>query len=375
MIATLFSRFKRRTNPAPGLSPLLVVMPHICFGGAERWAAAIVRELHAEERPVILVVLGDKPGEKSAADAWFSPYVTATHLADAWEKQYPASLLGDLAQKWNASSVILIGHSPAYPALPRLRALRPALHIVSFQFNAVDLREEHLRFAPYLDAVIVEGTDVAERLIEGGFPDGKIFHVPSAIRLPAFSRPPPKPVRERGLRVGFVGRMDPHSKNPRTFVEMAGRLQPLGLHFLMIGDGPEAAWIDPWIQEHQGSVSLHLIRHVSDEQLIEHLASLDILVVPSLKDGRPLVIREAQALQVPVIASRVGSIPELLLDGAAGILCEPGNVSEFAEAVTRLAENPALRRQLADAGHQHALRESDIRRTMPLLKKILFGSL
>ena len=288
-------------------------MPYICYGGAERWAASIVRQLHVEGYPVILVILGEKIGEPSAAHDWFSRHVKATYHYGDDEEETPEVLLSGLAAKWNAGVVMLIGQSSAYPALPKLRSLRGGLHIVSFQFNAVDLAEEHLQFAPYIDAVIVEGLDVADRLVDHGFCGGKIFHLPSAIYLPDSAQAKPREKTHGPYRIGFIGRMDASSKDPLTFLEMTTHLQEEGWHFLMIGDGPEADGIEQSILKRKNRLFMEFIRRVTDDQLTRHLAALDILVVPSRKDGRPLLIQEAQALGKPVIASRVGSIPELLL--------------------------------------------------------------
>jgi glycosyltransferase involved in cell wall biosynthesis len=71
----------------------------------------------------------------------------------------------------------------------------------------------------------------------------------------------------------------------------------------------------------------------------EHIASLDVLVLPSILDGRPVVVLEALALGVPVIASRVGGLPALVRDGETGFLVDQGDVGEIARYLRRLADN------------------------------------
>jgi glycosyltransferase involved in cell wall biosynthesis len=357
-------------GPSPAKPSVLLAMPHLSFGGAERWAAAIVRQLAADGHAVILAVLEKKPGEADAGRDWFAPHVRALIRN---EKEAPEIFLDRLAEQGNADVLVLIGKSRAYAALPALRALRGGLHVVAFQFNAVDLSEEHRRFASYIDAVIVEGSNVAEQLEQGGFSREKIFEIPSAIHLPA-NPSAPFPKEKSGNCIGFIGRMDASSKDPMTFLEMAALLENRRLRFLMIGDGPEVGHVRRWIRERRGRISLEHLRHVTDEKLAGHLASLDILVVSSRKDGRPLIIQEAQAQGKPVVASRVGSIPDLLLEGEAGILCEPGNPAEFAAAVRRLLDDPELRIRLAETGQQRVLREGDLRLNFPLLKNVLFSS-
>ena len=71
-----------------------------------------------------------------------------------------------------------------------------------------------------------------------------------------------------------------------------------------------------------------------------HLASLDVLVVPSILDGRPVVVLESLAVGVPVIASRIGGLPALVRDGETGFLVEPGDTDAIARHLRRLAQNP-----------------------------------
>ena len=354
----------------PRKPAVLLAMPHLSFGGAERWAAAIARQLAAEGHTVVLAVLGHKAGEADAGSDWFAPHVK--ELA-RWGggKEAPGVFLGRLAEKWSADVLVLVGRSCAYAALPGLRALRGGLHVVSFQFNVVELSEEHTRFCSYIDAVIVEGSDVADSLAQRGFPWGKIFEIPSAIDVPAHL-PAPFSGQKRGGLVGFIGRMDASSKDPWVFLEMAERLGDRPLRFLMIGDGPEAEPVRRRLRERR--LPVEYLRHVRDRELAAHLASLDILVVPSRNDGRPLIIQEAQAWGKPVVASRVGSIPELLMDGEAGILCEPGDAAGFAAAVRRLWDDSPLRSRLAEAGQRRVGREGDLRLHLPLLKNIFFSA-
>src|SRR5690242_1141634 len=73
----------------------------------------------------------------------------------------------------------------------------------------------------------------------------------------------------------------------------------------------------------------------------ETMATYDALVLPSRFDGRPLAALESLALGVPVIASRVGALPDVIEDGVTGFLCDPGDVSAFAERIRWLAAHRA----------------------------------
>jgi glycosyltransferase involved in cell wall biosynthesis len=79
------------------------------------------------------------------------------------------------------------------------------------------------------------------------------------------------------------------------------------------------------------------------------MALSDVVVVPSHLDGMPLVVFEAQACGKPVVASAVGSIPDVIADGKTGLLCAPGDVNGFAERILKLWRSPELRRSIGHA--------------------------
>ncbi len=80
------------------------------------------------------------------------------------------------------------------------------------------------------------------------------------------------------------------------------------------------------------------------------LAALDVFVLPSLYEGFGLVVLEAMAVGVPVIATRVGGVPEVIEDGVTGLLVPAGDAKKLAEAVFRLEDNPRQAEALADRG-------------------------
>jgi glycosyltransferase involved in cell wall biosynthesis len=84
---------------------------------------------------------------------------------------------------------------------------------------------------------------------------------------------------------------------------------------------------------------------------------LDILVVPSLSEGTPLVPLEAMTAGVPVVASSVGGIPEQIRHHCEGLLVPPGDSVALGEAVLQLLQNPTWMQQLGEAGRQRALAE------------------
>ena len=118
-------------------------------------------------------------------------------------------------------------------------------------------------------------------------------------------------------------------------------------HFLMTGAGP----LERAVRRRAVGLSEDSFTFLGIvDDISAHLASLDVLVLPSTLDGRPVVVLEALAYGVPVIASRVGGLPALVHDGETGFLVEPGNTREISEHLKRLADDPAGLERLETQG-------------------------
>lgn len=94
--------------------------------------------------------------------------------------------------------------------------------------------------------------------------------------------------------------------------------------------------------------------------VIEALHRADALIVPSLSEGFGLVVIEAMACGVPVIASRLPALQEVVEDGESGVLCRPGAVEDFAEAARALRTSDALRARMGARARQHAVQRFGI---------------
>ena len=96
---------------------------------------------------------------------------------------------------------------------------------------------------------------------------------------------------------------------------------------------------------------------VHHSRVIEYLQSASMLVLPSLSEGCPLVVLEAFAAGTPVVASRVGGIPEVVAEGESGSLVSPADPAALAEAIVELLTDPQKRERFARAGRARVERE------------------
>jgi len=119
------------------------------------------------------------------------------------------------------------------------------------------------------------------------------------------------------------------------------------IFFAIVGDGEERLELEDEVKELKIDQDVRFLGFVSDAPKL--IKAFDIFLLPSRKEGMPYVILEAQRAGVPVIASSVGGIPEVIHDGDNGLLCQSNNLEQFSAALIRLCKDQELRVQLAKA--------------------------
>jgi glycosyltransferase involved in cell wall biosynthesis len=110
---------------------------------------------------------------------------------------------------------------------------------------------------------------------------------------------------------------------------------------------------------------------VGQDEIRRHYAEADAFCLPSFAEGVPVVLMEAMAMQLPVVATRIAGIPELIEDGVSGLLVAPARSDELADALTRLAESPELRHELGGAGREAVVGGYDAERWARRLAELL----
>jgi len=151
--------------------------------------------------------------------------------------------------------------------------------------------------------------------------------------------------------VGTVANFYP-TKDLPTLVRAAA-LTAGNVRFLVMGDGPQRRELENLIVHYRLEGRFFLLGRVNDAW--KYLAGLDVFVLSSVKEGFPWVLLEAMAAMVPVVATCVGAVPEIIDDGVSGIICEPASSEQLAKAIGRLLESETLRHNLAVEGQQRIL--------------------
>lgn len=137
---------------------------------------------------------------------------------------------------------------------------------------------------------------------------------------------------------------------------------PQKIYYTIIGEGEQRHEIEQYIADTVSGNVVKLLGFVPDAR--RYYRGFDALFLPSRKEGVPYVLLEAGLADLPVLASDVGGIPEVIRSGESGILCAPDDTDAFAQALTRLADDAVLRTRLGSALHGNILHEYDTERML-----------
>jgi glycosyltransferase involved in cell wall biosynthesis len=199
-------------------------------------------------------------------------------------------------------------------------------------------------FADNVTCYVAPSDFVKIRLVEAGFPEEIIFVVPNIVSVPEWVNEASK-----GEYIAYVGRICSEkgietlltsARQNRIPVRLAGDYSPM----------PRVVRTAP--------KNVHFMGHLDRKRLFEFYRKARFLVVPSrLPETFGLVAAEAMGHGLPVIASKIGALPDIVEDGVTGLLFEPGNSAELASKITMLWEDRSLCRKLGLAGREKVIRE------------------
>ena len=159
------------------------------------------------------------------------------------------------------------------------------------------------------------------------------------------------------LLVGFVGRI----ARDKGMSELAQAWRTLrerfaSLHLLIVAGPDPHDPVPPEVErQFREDDRTHLAGHVSDTP--PFYAAMDVLVLPTYREGFPLTLLEAAAMALPIVATRVPGCVDAVVDGVTGLLVPVRDARALSGAIQRYLENPGLRRQHGLAGRQRVLRE------------------
>lgn len=330
------------------------------LGSPERMLLAQIRALGGPGSGYIVAVLDEQrhgPNEFAEAvrkaggrvvecpgTAWALPIAVA-RMAQAIRRRnvrvicthdYKANLAGVMAGALTRVPIVAVFHGRTshdwkvrlYERLDEyvMRLCRSIVAVSRASGDVLERRGHHGRRV----RVISNGVDVDERR------NAPALDVRKELGLPA-----------EGPLVVYLGRISAE-KGLGFLVEAAAgmaRRWP-DLRVLILGDGPETARLRADVEARGLEEHLRLIGFRQDVR--PYLRAMDLLVLPSFTEGMPVSILEAFAWEKPVVASRVGGVPEVVEHGVSGLLVEPGDAEALAAAIGELIADPDRARRMGE---------------------------
>ena len=259
----------------------------------------------------------------------------------------PTGLIGAVASKLLAVPLVLHAHGSDVNVFARANPV--------FRMLARKVLNRSSR-------VLAVGHDLLRTLgAEFDLPSGKVAYSPPIVGNSVFyPGRRSQALKKLGLTedtrlVLFVGDITV-SKGAGLFARAAKitGLSGLSTRFAMLGDGPLRSRL---LRENTHGNSILLPGAVSNEEVALYMKAADLMVLPSLTEGRPVSVLEAMQTGLPVLATRVGDIPELIKNGVNGILIEPDSLLQLKEKLCQLLSNPELLNRLRDGAMQRVKEE------------------
>jgi glycosyltransferase involved in cell wall biosynthesis len=245
------------------------------------------------------------------------------------------------------------------------------LQMPSSRFGRATFAVEALsRFiARRADTVRVVSSQIAGEALAFGVEADRIVVVPSRCDTDFFH---PDRWRERAKAVrasfpgdpaspvvGFLGSLNA-SKGLDTLIAASTKLsERRSFRLAVAGDGPLRWELDRAAASE--SLPIAVLGRLPTSEVPGFLAAVDVLTVPSYDEGLPRVVLEAMAMRVPVVASRVGGIPEAVEDERTGLLVPPGDRDALVSALDRVLDHPEFASRLGRSGRCRVLDEFEAR--------------
>lgn len=231
--------------------------------------------------------------------------------------------------------------------------------------------------------VIATASAQARYLLDLGVPAGRLVTIRNGVdtleRVPDVERRRMRGelgLREGDLAVGMVAMFRPEKAHEVLFASVARlRERHANLRVFLLGDGPRREELVTRVDQLDlGGVVRFLGLRPDAPRLT---AAFDVVVLTSAPfvETLPFALLEAIAQGVPAVATRVGSLPEIVDDGRAGLLVPPGDTDAFTDALERVLGDPELRRRLGTQGREWICREFSVERVVEETRRLLSTAL
>jgi glycosyltransferase involved in cell wall biosynthesis len=178
-----------------------------------------------------------------------------------------------------------------------------------------------------------------------------------------------------GKRILFVGRLAA-VKGVLVLLEAFARVRAAhgDAHLTLVGDGAERPALEARVAELGLGDAVRFAGYLNQDEVAAELARADLFALPSFAEGVPVVLMEAMAARLPVLATRIAGIGELVEEGVSGRLVPPGDPDAFAAALDALLSDPEGRVAMGEAGRAKVVAAFHVDREAETLKGLIEGA-
>lgn len=330
------------------------------MGGQEQVALDLAREQVRRGHEVLAISLAPPPHGPLAAELTRAGVrVTSVPKGPGFDARVIARLARALAR---ARVDVVHTHNPQPLAYGALAARLAGVGLVHTKHGANPDRGRRLwlrRLGGWLAHAYVAVSAATGEIARANreCPPARLHVVPNGIDLAAFAFDPAARLAVRaelGIPAdawvyGTVGRVRPEKDHP-GLVRAAAPLLGQGARLLIVGDG---AAMDA-LREAARPLAPWIVLTGARRDVARLLSALDAFVLSSRTEGLPLGLVEAMAVGLPIVATDVGGVSDVLERGRAGVLVAPGDARALTEAMARLRAEPARTAQLAEGARRRA---------------------
>jgi glycosyltransferase involved in cell wall biosynthesis len=209
-----------------------------------------------------------------------------------------------------------------------------------------------------------------------GIPESKLTVIPNGVDLADFDHLPDVDLARaawnlpaQGVIIGAVGRL--HAvKGFAYLLEAFARLAPdfPQATLLLVGDGPDRSILEQQAARYHLSQRVTFMGEQTDVPSL--LAAMDVLALPSLHEGMPNVVLEAMTAGLPVVASRIGGVPEVVIHGETGWLVAAADPGALCNAIINLLNDPSRAQAMGKAGRQRVERLFNLLDTISITESL-----
>ena len=337
------------------------------FRGGEQQLLLLLDGLQAE-RPDIEATIVAQPGSALAERAHAAGHdVTEIAMGAALDLGASRRLRSHLqdVQPALVHAHTAHAHGHGWRAVRGLGPTRPKLmvtrHVAYSIFRHSFLRLNRRKYVRGCDQILCVSRAVERALLTDGVPPGHLRVVRSGIDVGAWARDEDARAQARAtlgasgdtLVLGAVGALTPE-KGRVHLLEAFALLDPArrDARLVLLGDGPLRGALEARARELAIADRVHFLGHRDD--VAAWLSACDVFSAPSESEGLSLSLMQAMAAGLPVIASEVGGMPEVVGNEGAGRLVPPGDVAALASELAALSEDESLRASLGRAAEARA---------------------